>query len=536
MKADNDRMAAARAFGRLPLYPFLVAVSPVIALAAVNVEQMTPSEAARPLAVLLLGEAALMALLFLATRNWHKAALLALCWTLLFIAYGQVYETLERATLLGEPLGRHRYLMPIWAAAAAGSVWLVRRVREPERWAGVLNAAAGILIVIPLVQLGIYRVQVVQATGADAEAGAHAQAELHRPEHPPDIYYIILDGYARDDVLMSMFGFDNSAFLEELEARGFSIARKSKSNYAQTDLSIASSLNYDYLQNLDESLGEESTVRAPLHDFIGESRVEADLESIGYTTVAFDTGYKATELRRADVFLNPRRQGLLKWIEQGDLSPFESILVYTTGLRVLADSSKILPQFLVPGMNDPYERHRERVLYVLSSLAELPKQPGPKFVFVHLVSPHQPFVFGPNGEPINPSGAFTLVADDNPPDPHLGSAGYIDQVRFLNSRLIPLLDEIVSESETPPVIIIQADHGPPVGSVSAEDRMRILNAYYLPGVGGTPVYDSISPVNTFRVVFREYFEAELPLAEDIAYFSSYKRPYDYYIVPGEGSE
>ncbi len=524
-----------RALSRQPVYPFLVALSPVLALAAANIEQMVPTEAVRPLVVLLLGEAVLLALLVLVSKNLHRAAMIALCLTVLFIAYGQVYEALEPVMVMGEPIGRHRYLLPLWAAAAAGCLWLVRRVGEPQRWAGVLNAAAGILIVLPLLQLGVYGLRVWQASDGEPKPGGQAGTVVQRTEKPPDIYYIILDGYARDDVLMSMFGYDNSAFLEELEASGFYVARRSQSNYAQTDLSLASSLNYDYLQNLDSSLGVESTVRVPLHDFIRESRVERDLESIGYTTVAFDTGYKATELRHAAVFLNPRREGLLKWIEQGDLSPFESILVYTTALRVLADSSKILPQFLVPGMNDPFERHRERVLYVLSSLAELPKQPGPKFVFVHLVSPHQPFVFGPNGEPVNPSGAFTLIADENASDPHLAFEGYIDQIRFLNTRLIPLMEKIVAESETPPVIVIQADHGPPVGAPSAEDRMRILNAYYLPGEARGALYDSISPVNTFRVVFRELLGAELPLLEDVAYYSSYKHPFDYFVVPKEGS-
>ncbi|MCJ7796301.1 MAG: LTA synthase family protein, partial [Thermoleophilia bacterium] len=237
-----------------------------------------------------------------------------------------------------------------------------------------------------------------------------------------------------------------------------------------------------------------------------------------------------TELRQADIFLNPRRQGLLKWIEQGDLSPFESILVYTTALRVLADSSKILPQFLVPNVTDPYERHRERVLYDLQSLAELPREQGPKFVFLHLVSPHQPFVFGPEGEPLNPSGAFTLLAHQGDGDRDLAFKGYIDQIRFLNSRFIPLLDQIIAESGTPPIIILQADHGPPVGAVSAENRMRILNAYYLPGIGEAVPYESISPVNTFRMILREYFEADLPLVEDTAYYSSYKHPYDYSII------
>ncbi len=65
----------------------------------------------------------------------------------------------------------------------------------------------------------------------------------------PDIYYIILDGYGRGDVLKSVYGFDNEKFYNELENRGFFIARKSNANYAQTTLfSLASSLNMEYLE------------------------------------------------------------------------------------------------------------------------------------------------------------------------------------------------------------------------------------------------------------------------------------------------
>ena len=66
---------------------------------------------------------------------------------------------------------------------------------------------------------------------------------------PPDIYYIILDAYGRSDVLQTTYGIDNSVFLSQLQELGFYVAECSMSNYAQTELSLSSSLNLNYLQS-----------------------------------------------------------------------------------------------------------------------------------------------------------------------------------------------------------------------------------------------------------------------------------------------
>src|SRR5262249_55856944 len=68
-------------------------------------------------------------------------------------------------------------------------------------------------------------------------------------ETTPDVYYIILDGYARADTLKRECQFDNSEFLEQLRSRGFYVADQSCSNYPMTFMSLASSLNMSYLDN-----------------------------------------------------------------------------------------------------------------------------------------------------------------------------------------------------------------------------------------------------------------------------------------------
>ena len=59
-----------------------------------------------------------------------------------------------------------------------------------------------------------------------------------------------------------------------------------------------------------------------------------------------------------------------------------------------------------------------------------------------------------------------------------------------------------------------------------KESMRIFNAYYFPG-GNERLYDSITPVNSFRIIFNSYFGADYPLLEDKNYFTNHRHPYNF---------
>ena len=48
----------------------------------------------------------------------------------------------------------------------------------------------------------------------------------------------------------------------------------------------------------------------------------------------------------------------------------------------------------------------------------------------------------------------------------------------------------------------------------------------MPQGGDSLLYDSITPVNTFRLIFDFYFGTDHGLLDDYYYYSTYDRPYD----------
>jgi hypothetical protein len=335
--------------------------------------------------------------------------------------------------------------------------------------------------------------------------------DLKPGENPPDIYYIILDGYGRSDVLKNL-GYDNSPFLDSLRDLGFIVAECAQSNYAQTKLSVSSSLNFNYLDTLSDRFVAGSDDRTGLTTFIHSNAVRRSLEKAGYKTVGFASGFPMTELTDAAYYLSPKNS----WWQTND---FESLLLGTT----LAGAFQNRDASEDPEMpNSDPSLSRERTLFTLEQLPQVPFLKGPKFVFVHLVIPHPPYVFGATGGPrTTPQPGLTRTEQSD--------IFYRDQAMYISSRIGEIVPKLIANSATPPVIVIQGDHGPTSPSRSRE-RMKILNVYYLPGVNAQ-IDPTITPVNTFRIIFNKYFGQNLELLENESLYSTYRHPFDYRVIP-----
>jgi hypothetical protein len=422
-----------------------------------------------------------------------------------FFTYGHVYNFLEGVSVLGMVLGRHHLLAPVWFfITILGVVWTVRSKRDQTALIGSLNLIAGVILLMPLGQIGWYRWTTRPRVQQDHPAQTVLESAARTPYGKPDIYYIILDSYTRDDMLKKYYDLDNTPFQDQLAQLGFEVARCAQSNYSQTELSLSSSLNYDYLDHLGEEFQPGNTRRAGLVELIQNSAVRHNLEVLGYKIVALDTGYEPTRWRDADVYLAAP--------VSAEINDFEETFLRTTAARLVIEGVTIL--HLPPDWEKRDQAHRARVLYQLEQMRTIPSLPGPKFVFAHIITPHWPYIFGPNGEAVH----------ERPES----DKGYHDQVLFINQQIIPILKNILDRSQTPPVIVVQGDHGAVL--VDPERRMAILNAYYLPDGGDAFVREDTSPVNTFRLIFQYYFGLDTPLVENISNYSRYESPYEFQTV------
>ena len=504
---NNDRASWIRSY---PLHLFIFASYPILTLLVSNISEVGPSAAARSLAVSLIAAMILVLIFQLILHDWKRAALISTIILIQFYSYGHVYILLKGININGLYLFRHRTLIPIWMGLGFFSAWQIfRKSIDLSAVTYTLNMMGLFLLIFPLFQLASFSFQ-NKISQAEVEKSASALS-LRVENEPPDIYYIILDGYGRSDVLKNEYGYDNSDFLNALRDLGFYVADCSQSNYAQTQLSLSSSLNFNYIDDLTDRFTSGTDDRAGLDVLIKHSAVRESLEKAGYKTVAFATGFIATELTDADYYLAPQRS-------LGNLNEFEYLLIETTFARLIQDTNSLDVQ------NSGSELFRERTLFALDKLDKLSYIKEPKFVFVHLIVPHPPYVFGPTGGAISPKEAGTTRSEQE-------GLHYRDQVTYISSRMMEIIPKIIANSTRSPIIVIQGDHGPTIPS-GPQERMRNLSVYYLPGVDA-PLYSTITPVNTFRMIFNTYFGQNLPFLDDISLHSNYDDPFSYKMIPNK---
>jgi hypothetical protein len=323
-----------------------------------------------------------------------------------------------------------------------------------------------------------------------------------------DVYYILLDAYGRQDLLAQDYNVDTSDFVFQLKEMGFYFPNCAQSNYSKTTASMVSSLNMQYL----DGLGLEYKDRhSDFADFIRASSVRARFESLGYDTITFKSLYPWLDIDDAayhfDYFAD--ESGM---VDLASLN-FQYLFLRTTALRPVLQWLESRSDISIPpdwvnwfpvnntlGSRE-YKQYQQNVFALDSLEKTIPSLPGRKFVYAHLFVTHQPFVFYPDGR-------FHSSL-------HQTESAYRDQIIYANSRLIGIIENIMASSEQEPIIILQGDHSYSKG----EKAVRILNAYYFPDGGDKNLYDTITPVNTFRVLFNTYYGGSYEILPDSSQYA-----------------
>jgi hypothetical protein len=495
------------------------AVVPVTYLAARNSDEPgIVSQAQWPLFIAAAAALLLTAVLGLLLRRLVLAAALATLGVLFFYGYGMVHEAasatgLEAPTVLSRTLGRQAVLLPValvLLAALAALAWLNR-----NRLHGIMRAVAitgGVVVLINLVLL----VQDSVSVGSSTVETPRAQPAATSVQLP-DIYYIIVDGYGREDVLKEAQGFDNGPFTAYLRSKGFLVHDGAVSNYANTQSSIPATLNMVHVAGL--SQGEVIRLRTLPRE---QTAVAKQARALGYEFQSIDS---------SDWNLGVATAGG-GW-RSHLATPFSAELASNTLLRVVWGRLLHIERFwTLQGTGRNLPRVQERV-------AAIALDPRPTFTVNYNLPPHAPYLF-------RRDGSESPYADVYNVDPSLfyeeWASAYVEQIEYLNSLLVRTIDTLIADSPQPPVIIIQSDHGPArlhVLAAAAErsdgprehwERLGILSAYLMPPQCAGAAYEGMTPVNTFRSVFKACFGIPFDMLPDTSHWSLAEDDFGYPVV------
>ena len=440
-------------------------------------------------------------------KDWQKSGIITTLVVIAFFTYGQIFIEIESAFGI---VIRHRYLVLIYAGVLLllGTL-ILWKVRKPDTLINFLTVTGGVLVLFSIARMLQHDVSVYRA----AQQSNAAQSSLIQTvsdssgTQKPDIYLILLDAHTSLRTMKKDFNYDASDFQRQLESLGFYVAECAQSNYPVTNLSVTSVFYANYHQ--------EPTLYP-----VFSSLVIKTLRSEGYKVITFENRSNGHFDIGEDLRLS-RHQTLFNGVDlTGGLSEFEVMLWKTSLARIVYDMPQLIPRFNLQGLQESeYSEHYQETYYMLAELKRLPEMEGPKFVFAHFLVPHPPFIFAPDGE-------FTWAESQ--------VKGYASNAKFIDSQIVPVVAEIIKKSKTPPVIIIMGDHGATgVPSLETpERRMSILDAYYVNGQAKQDLYETITPVNSFRIVFNHYFGTHYPLLEDRSYHVTNMKKFNQdYLVP-----
>ncbi len=416
---------------KLVVHPFLLAIFPILYLFSRNTDEISGSELVLSLVVVLGGGTVLFFALKFITKSYAKSGLLTTFVIALFYSYGTVRDSLiSAASASGRQYTISFYLGVAWALLSIVALVLVIKWRRHFLGATqFLNVVSILLVLISLASTGI-----VLINDSGKNTPQPPRVSVQPVSDLPDIYYIILDEFAPEDTIRDIYNYDSNDFTRFLTQRGFYVASKSRSNYDRTYMSLPSSLNMRYITAAEQ---EDRSLQLNL---IGDSEVTRVLQSKGYQLIHVSSSW---DFKGIEKYMEIEPPG--KMVFGTRVSNFAYYLVQLTALAPFASLFS--------------DHGQQAILDAFDVLAKIPERKGSTFVFAHILAPHQPFIFDRNGNPVPMS---LLEVEGNTIQNY--RRGYLDQWLFVSKKVEKLVDDILTKSEIPPVIILQADHGPvPVG-------------------------------------------------------------------------
>ena len=490
-----------------PFYPLLVGSYFVLFLYSVNLEETELADVLPVLAIVIAVIAVVLLGLGLLIGDVRRAALVLTVGLVALLGYGHAAELLAGRGI-GRGIQQIGWIIVIGVALLA--VWRIGRWLAPTTRA--LNLFAVVLLIVPLTVILPHQVELAVASAPRQTASV--AGDPPPSADAPDIYYLVFDRYPGQRSIELGFDIENPLY-DELRARGFYLADRSRANYQKTTFSLNSTMSAELLDGrgrAEEVLGTTDT-SAP-YSRIRNSNVARFLKARGYYYVHVGSDFDGT-----------RTNALADFTFEHDItSDFGRAFIESTALP------GILRRVGVAGA--PNERRYHWTTRELDLLEHLPDRPGPEFVFGHVLLPHPPYIFEADGDFISDAQASRMSRAER----------WENQLMYTNKRLLAIVDHLLDRPESErPLIILQSDEGPYPANLGGntgidwttatpeerEIKFSILNAWYVPDGRDIGLYPQISSVNTFRLLFNAYFGTTLPLLPDDSFTRGKPEPLEF---------
>jgi hypothetical protein len=490
------------------LYPFLFAAATVLFYYRVNFQEVNLSFLPQPLLMVLFITVAILGISSIFVKDRLTKGLVVFLLVAVMLSFGHLFNLIQSVYTSTE---QQYVLVAIVSVFVALSLIGLIISHDPIRRPLHLVLATFSVYFFLSESFLVTRLEVLAAQIRDSVASE--LPEVTKPDELPDVYYLVFDRYANGEVLRNLYRYDNEPFLQSLESRGFYVARNSVVNYNNTPQSLASSLNMEYLDTLRaRAQGIERNPRG-LATFLNGNKVKTIFKQLGYSYYYVGARWGFSRVIKADENLTLRGEQETSFAIR--LPSRYRIPLHLFTLGYLEDSTILHGVIEARPASDS---HRDFTLYQLATIGDLAQsRPGPRFVFGHILLPHDPYIFR--------ADCSDMSFEETLRRPHLEN--YLDQLECTNKKMTSLVDAIMERSSVPPIIIIQSDEGPtPMmedleeqgwGDTALYEKFFNLTAVYFPNQKYEQLSQTITPVNIFRVVLNTYFGTDLPLLPERNY-------------------
>ncbi|MEQ1796850.1 MAG: sulfatase-like hydrolase/transferase [Lacibacter sp.] len=433
---------------------------------------------------------------YLLLKDFNKSAIASSCLGFIFLFFGDLREFLQESR--GHFLSLYKIFLPILAILFLALFITLKKTSHLYKTNLFLNLLLVIFIITEIAKM-------VQLNRSNHSGFAGKILTVPVPnslkKKLPDIYYIVPDCYPSSSYQAEMLNTSNDYFDSALKEKGFRVLPESRSNYNRTAFSMSATFSMLYPSWVtDQNLPVAADYNRAINN-VKFSQLFDFFQKNGYNTVnlsIFDLGENPA--LRKEKFLSATSSEMIFRFTFWNYFSRDILFSWVIDKKKYKAKQQQL-HF------KPLKKYSQQVVDSLIK-GTIKNSSHPQFIYAHLSFPHFPYFYDSSGRAYNDN----LLYNDSIITDRKKFTGYI---KYSNNQLLQIVSSILTKTNGNAVILMQSDHGLSDLDVSRKnDAFRNYTAFYFPDKDYSMVYDSMSNVNTFRIVLNKYFGQHLQVLAD----------------------